>query len=369
MCILTDNPLNKQRKIIHIDMDAFFAAVEMRDNPKLKDVPLAIGGKSDQRGVLSTCNYIARKFGLHSAMPTFKAKQLCPDLVVVPGRMQVYMDVSKKIREIFFRYTDLVEPLSLDEAFLDVSDCTLFKGSATYIAQDIRRAIFEELNLTASAGVATCKFLAKIASDENKPNGQCVITPEQVNVFIQTLPLKKIPGVGKVTQQKLAQKGLFTCLDIQKYRPELLLSEFGKQGEKLIEFSQGIDNRAVEPNRERKSLAVEHTFLNDLYSEAQCIEKLFELYREFNRRFDKVRDEKQIIRVGVKIKYSDFTQKTTERKSTEVSLPILEILLHHLFVQNPDKTIRLLGISVGVENRTELEQSAEQLSFIENGFS
>ena len=366
---MTKRPSARQRKIIHIDMDCFYAAVEMRDNPELKHVPLAIGGKSEQRGVLSTCNYIAREFGLHSAMPTFKAKQLCPGLVLIPGRMQLYVEISKKIREIFFRYTDLVEPLSLDEAFLDVSDCTLFKGSATYIAQDIRRAIFEELNLTASAGIAPCKFLAKIASDENKPDGQFVIAPAQVDKFIKTLPLKKIPGVGKVTQQKLALKGLFTCKDIQEYPPELLLAEFGKQGEKLIDYSQGIDNRIVEPNRERKSLAVEHTFEQDLFNEAQCLEKLAQLNKELNIRLQKVIKEKMITRVGVKIKFADFTLKTTERKAAELSLPVLKILLHHLLEQNPHKTVRLLGISVGLEKRSADKQNAVQLSFINNGFT
>ncbi len=349
-------------------MDCFYAAVEMRDNPELQNVPLAIAGKSERRGVLSTCNYLAREFGLHSAMPTFKAKQLCPDLVVLPGRMQHYVQISKQIRAIFLRYTDLVEPLSLDEAFLDVSDCTQFKGSATYIAQDIRRAIFDELQLTASAGVAPCKFLAKIASDENKPNGQYVITPAQVDEFIKTLPLKKIPGVGRVTQQKLALKGLFTCRDIQNYPSQQLLAEFGKQGDKLIQYSRGIDNRSVEPNRERKSQAVEHTFEQDLLSEAQCIEKLVQLHKELNRRLEKVLDEKRIIRVGVKVKFGDFTQKTTERKATELSLPILKILLHHLLIHDPDKTVRLLGISVGVENRSEQQQNAVQLSFLEKGF-
>ncbi len=350
-------------------MDAFFAAVEMRDNPALKNVPLAIAGKSERRGVLSTCNYLAREFGLHSAMPTFKAKQLCPHLVVLPGRMQHYVQISKQIRAIFFRYTDLVEPLSLDEAFLDVSDCTQFKGSATYIAQDIRRAIFEELQLTASAGVAPCKFLAKIASDENKPNGQYVITPAQVDEFIKTLPLKKIPGVGRVSQHKLALKGLFTCQDIQNYPAQQLLAEFGKQGEKLIAFSRGIDKRSVEPNRERKSQAVEHTFEQDLLSEAQCLAKLAELYQELSRRLEKVRHEKRIIRVGVKIKFSDFTQKTIERKSAALSLPLLEILLQQLLMHNIDKPVRLLGISVGVENRSEQQQNAVQLSFLEKGFN
>jgi len=365
---LSDLAAVKQRKIIHIDMDSFFASVEMRDNPELCHVPLAIGGKSEHRGVLSTCNYIAREYGLHSAMPTFQAKQLCPDLVLVAGRMPVYVEISKKIREIFFRYTDLVEPLSLDEAYLDVTDCTLFKGSATYIAQDIRRVIFEELALTASAGIAPCKFLAKIASDENKPNGQCVIVPEKVDAFIKTLPLKKIPGVGKVTQEKLAQRGLFTCLDIQQYQPTLLLSEFGKQGARLIAFSQGIDNRSVEPNRERKSLAVEHTFGQNLYSEIQCLEKLTGLFNELERRLVKVLDQKSIIRVGVKLKFSDFTQKTTERKSTRVSLSLLSILLHHLLQQHQGKHIRLIGVSVGLENKVKHEQTAVQLSFIEKGF-
>jgi len=360
-------PINK-RKIIHIDMDSFFASVEMRDNPALRNVPLAISGKSQHRGVLSTCNYIAREYGLHSAMPTFQAKQLCPDLVLVAGRMSVYVEVSKKIREIFFRYTDLVEPLSLDEAYLDVTDCTLFQGSATYIAQDIRRVIFEELNLTASAGIAPCKFLAKIASDENKPNGQCVITPDQVEPFIKTLPLKKIPGVGKVTQEKLAKRGLFTCLDIQQYQPALLLSEFGKQGERLIAFSHGIDNRDVEPNRERKSLAVEHTYATDLYTETQCLEKLPELFNELQRRLVKILNQKNVIRVGVKLKFSDFTQKTTERKSTTVSVSLLIILLQYLLQQNPNKRIRLIGISVGLENKEQQEQHAVQLSFIEKGF-
>ncbi len=359
----------KARKIIHVDMDAFYASVEMRDNPHYKNIPLAIGGRSERRGVLSTCNYIAREYGVRSAMPSFKAKELCPDLVIIPGRMQHYVEISKKIREIFFRYTDLVEPLSLDEAFLDVSDCTLFQGSATFIAQDIRRAIFDELNLTASAGVANCKFLAKIASDENKPNGQFVIAPAQAAEFIKTLPLKKIPGVGKVTQQKLALKGLFTCRDVQQYQAELLLAEFGKQGERLLAFSRGIDNRPVEPNRERKSLAVEHTFLKDLSNEEQCIKKMAELYNELNRRLEQVLAEKMIVRVGVKVKFSDFTQKTSERKSTELSFSLLEILLHHLLVQNPDKRIRLLGASVGLENRAGQEQYAVQLSFMDKGFS
>jgi len=358
-----------QRKIIHIDMDCFYAAVEMRDNPQYRNIPLAIGGKTESRAVLSTCNYIAREFGIRSAMPSFKAKQLCPDLVIIPGRMQVYVDVSKKIKEIFYRYTDLVEPLSLDEAFLDVSDCQLFNGSATYIAQDIRRCIFEELNLTASAGVAPCKFLAKIASDENKPNGQCVIPPQQVDQFVKMLTLKKIPGVGKVAQQKLALKGLYSCADIQQYPEQKLLFEFGKLGKGLLNYSKGIDNRAVEPNRERKSLAVERTFAKDLLCEGDCLAHLDSFLAELSRRLQAVLKEKAITKVGVKIKFGDFTVKSAERKSTQLSLPLFKILLHHLLQQNPDKSIRLLGISVGLEKRVADQQQTVQLSFIDDGFN
>lgn len=353
-----------QRKIIHIDMDCFYAAVEMRDNPEYRDIPLAIGGKVDRRSVLSTCNYQARHFGVHSAMPSYKAKQLCPELLIIPGRMQVYVEVSKQIRHIFSRYTTLIEPLSLDEAFLDVTHCTQCKGSATYIAEDIRRAIFDELQLTASAGVAPVKFLAKIASDENKPNGICVITPEQIPAFIKTLPLKKIPGVGKVAQQKLAEKGLFSCADVQHYSAEALLSEFGKLGGALLNYSRGIDNREVLPYRERKSLAVEHTFTYDISGEVTCNEKLAPLYDELSTRLQKVLDKKMICKLGVKIKFSDFSVRNSERKSTQISLSLFKTLLHHLLHKSPDKPIRLIGISVGLLPRLD-EQKAVQLNLLE----
>ncbi|MDA7747258.1 DNA polymerase IV [Psychromonas sp.] len=346
------------RKIIHIDMDCFFAAVEMRDNPAYRDIPLAIGGKSQQRGVLSTCNYLARQFGLHSAMPVFKAKQLCPQLLVVPGRMHVYTEVSQKLREIFHRYTDLVEPLSLDEAFLDVTHCQLFQGSATYIARDIRRSIEEELNLTASAGISYCKFLAKIASDENKPNGQCVISPEQAKDFIQTLPLKKIPGVGKVGQQHLADKGLFTCADILNFPENELIASFGKLGIALLSYSKGIDLRQVQPNRERKSVAVERTFEHNLQSEIQCLSYLDDFYKQLEKRVEKHLDKKVITKLGVKVKFSDFTIKSCERKYSHLNQSIFEELLHQLLTANPEQSIRLLGLSVGIANKSN-EQSLQ----------
>jgi len=366
---LSDIITPKQRKIIHVDMDCFYAAVEMRDNPQYRDIPLAIGGNSERRGVLSTCNYLAREFGVRSAMPSFKAKELCPELVIIPGRMQVYADISKQIKSIFFRYTDLVEPLSLDEAFLDVSECSLFKGSATYIAEDIRRSIFAELNLTASAGIAPCKFLAKIASDENKPNGQYVIPPHKIPEFVKTLALKKIPGVGKVAQQKLALKGLYSCADIQQYPQDKLLIEFGKLGRVLISYSQGIDNRVVEPHRERKSVAVERTFEKDLIGEEACSAHLGAFSSELTRRLDKVLEDKVITKVGVKIKFGDFTVKSAERRATQLSMPLFKILLHHLLSQNPDKSIRLLGISVGLEKRPENGSETVQLRFNDEGFN
>ncbi|VEI43237.1 DNA polymerase IV [Citrobacter youngae] len=203
------------RKIIHVDMDCFFAAVEMRDNPALRDIPIAIGGSRERRGVISTANYPARKFGVRSAMPTGMALKLCPHLTLLPGRYEAYKEASRQIQAIFSRYTSLIEPLSLDEAYLDVTDSIHCHGSATLIAQEIRQTIFNELQLTASAGIAPVKFLAKIASDLNKPNGQYVITPADVPEFLKTLPLGKIPGVGKVSAAKLESMGLRTCEDVQ----------------------------------------------------------------------------------------------------------------------------------------------------------
>lgn len=233
------------RKIIHVDMDCFFAAVEMRDNPALRDIPIAIGGSRERRGVISTANYPARKFGVRSAMPTGMALKLCPHLTLLPGRFDAYKEASNHIREIFSRYTSRIEPLSLDEAYLDVTDSVHCHGSATLIAQEIRQTIFNELQLTASAGVAPVKFLAKIASDMNKPNGQFVITPAEVPAFLQTLPLAKIPGVGKVSAAKLEAMGLRTCGDVQKCDLVMLLKRFGKFGRILWERSQGIDERDV----------------------------------------------------------------------------------------------------------------------------
>ncbi|QJW57437.1 DNA polymerase IV [Serratia plymuthica] len=301
------------RKIIHVDMDCFFAAVEMRDDPSLRDIPLAIGGSADRRGVISTANYPARRYGVHSAMSTAMALKLCPHLKLLPGRMAAYKEASLHIREIFARYTSLIEPLSLDEAYLDVTDCTQCNGSATLIAQEIRQAIAEELNLTASAGIAPIKFLAKIASELNKPNGQYVITPAQVPVFLQQLPLSKIPGVGKVTAKRLEEVGLITCADVQQYDLALLLKRFGKFGRVLWERCQGIDLREVSPERLRKSVGVERTLAEDIHDWEDCEALIVDkLYPELEMRLRKVKPDLHIARQGVKLKFQDFQQTTQE---------------------------------------------------------
>lgn len=300
------------RKIIHIDMDCFYAAIEMRDNPALRDVPLAIGGSSDRRGVIATANYPARRFGVHSAMSTAKALMLCPQLEVIPGRMSVYKATSEQLHDIFSRYTSLIEPLSLDEAYLDVSDSTLHCGSATRMAEDIRRTIFSELGLTASAGVAPIKFLAKIASDLNKPDGQYIIAPEQVAGFVLALPLRKIPGVGKVTAKRLADLGLETCRDVQRYDQISLIKQFGKFGQSLWQRCHGIDERSVCPDRERKSVGVERTLAQDIASWDACRAIVDELFPELERRLGKVSPDLLIARQGIKLKFSDFQQTTQE---------------------------------------------------------
>lgn len=301
------------RKIIHVDMDCFFAAVEMRDDPSLRDIPLAIGGSADRRGVISTANYPARRYGVHSAMSTAMALKLCPHLKLLPGRMAAYKEASQHIREIFARYTPLIEPLSLDEAYLDVTDCSQCNGSATLIAEQIRQTISDELNLTASAGIAPIKFLAKIASELNKPNGQYVITPAQVPAFLQQLPLSKIPGVGKVTAKRLEEVGLITCADVQQYDLVLLLKRFGKFGRVLWERCQGIDLREVSPERLRKSVGVERTLAEDIHDWEDCETLIVDkLYPELELRLRKVKPDLHIARQGVKFKFQDFQQTTQE---------------------------------------------------------
>lgn len=344
------------RKIIHVDMDAFYASVEIRDNPKLAKVPIAVGGSSRQRGVISTCNYLARKFGVRSAMPTVTAVRLCPELILIPGRMSVYQEVSGKIKEIFLRYTDKIEPLSLDEAYLDVSDSHLFGGSATLIAQDIRDAIWQETHLTASAGVAPCKFLAKIASEENKPNGLFVVTPQMLDQYVRKLTLNKIPGVGKVTWQKLQELNLQTCEDIRSYSLTDLLHHFGKFGHVLWNRSHGIDDRELSLSRVRKSVGVERTFTHDLHSEQDCIRELESLHNNLLNRYQNVHQELAIKSNGIKLKFADFQQTTVEQQSTGFALEHFEILLKEALLRRKNRGIRLIGLNLGLSPKQNKQQ-------------
>ncbi|MBT6333278.1 MAG: DNA polymerase IV, partial [Halieaceae bacterium] len=248
------------RKIIHIDADCFYAAIEMRDDPSLINRPFAVGGSAEGRGVLTTCNYPAREFGVHSAMPTSQAYRLCPDLVVAPVNIPKYREVSVQMHEIFEQFTDVIEPLSLDEAYLDVSNSTLFDGSASRIAEAIREQIKTEINITVSAGVSINKFLAKVASDWNKPDGQKVVTPDEVDAFTAALEVRAIPGVGPVTAEKLKRMGFQKCTDLRNAEARVLKRRFGSFAQTLIERAHGRDNRPVNTSRIRKSLSVEHTY-------------------------------------------------------------------------------------------------------------
>ena len=335
------------RKIIHVDMDCFYAAIEMRDNPRLRDIPLAIGGSVDRRGVISTANYPARRYGVHSAMATATALRLCPQLKLLPGRMEVYKATSRLIRNIFSRYTTLIEPLSLDEAYLDVTDSSLCNGSATLIAQEIRQTIANELQLTASAGVAPIKFLAKVASEQNKPNGQFVITPNNMEAFLLALPLEKIPGVGKVTAKRLEEKGLHTCADVRQYDLAELLRQFGKFGRVLWERCHGIDERAVSPDRLRKSVGVEKTLAADIHHWHECEGLVEQLYQELELRLRRVKPDLHIARQGVKLKFDDFCQTTQEHVWPELNKQDLLRLARQTWEERRQtRGVRLVGLHV-----------------------
>ncbi len=259
----------------------------MRDNPALQSIPLAIGGSADGRGVIATCNYPARRFGIRSAMATAQALKLCPGLTVMRGNMAKYRRISQQLHAIFHRYTDTIEPLSLDEAYLDVTETRCYQNSATLIAEAIRRNIHDELGLTASAGVAPIKFVAKVASDKNKPDGICVVSPEQVDDFVRDLPLQSIPGVGRVTLTKLHEWNLFTCHDIQTTDQSTLIRRFGKLGAVLWQRAHGIDRREVQVERIRKSVGVEKTLSEDLDQLDACLPWIDRLYDELLIRLDK----------------------------------------------------------------------------------
>ena len=342
-----------QRKIIHIDMDAFYASVEQMDFPELKGKPLAVGG-SEIRGVVSAASYEARKFGVRSAISGIQAKKLCPDLLFVKPRFERYKEISKKIRKIFHDYTDLVEPLSLDEAYLDVTENKKGNPSASLIAQEIRKRIFEEVGLTASAGISVNKFVAKIASDYNKPNGQKTVNPEEVESFLEKLDVKKFYGIGKVTAEKMYQLGLFTGFDLKQKSLDYLEKHFGNSGLHYYQIVRGIHNSAVKPNRKIKSVGAERTFNENLSSEIYMEERLQNIAKELEKRLQKSKISGKTI--TLKIKYSDFTLQTRSK-----TLPyfvsdkaiIFDVAKDLLYQERLKNSVRLLGISVHNLNNEE----------------
>ena len=351
------------RKIIHCDCDCFYASIEMRDNPNLANLPIAVGGSPDRRGVVATCNYEARKFGIHSAMASSMARKLCSDLIIIRPEMEKYREASRLIHEVFHNYTELIEPLSLDEAFLDVSDCTQFEGSATRIAKAIRREVHERVGITISAGIAPNKFLAKIASDWEKPDGQFVIHPEQVQAFVATLPVKKLHGVGKVTAAKMKRLGLESCEDLRLLGEEELSKYFGSFGNRLYNLSQGIDSRPVQTDRIRKSVSVENTFTEDLPSLESCLNAIPDLERQLLKRIQSLKDNYQIQKQFVKIKFHDFVSTTVEMVSSSTDAGNYRTLCEQGFARG-NKPVRLLGM--GVKLIPLIENSNTQSSKIEN---
>ncbi len=327
-------------------MDCFYAAIEVRDDPPLSGKPVAVGGSSRQRGVLTTCNYEAREYGCRSAMPTFKALQLCPRLIVLPTRFDVYRNESQRIRGIFRRFTEFVEPLSLDEAYLDVSH---LNSSGEAVAREIRYQIREETGLTASAGIAPNKFLAKIASDWRKPDGQFEIREEEIASFVHDLPVSKIWGVGKATAEKLYAQGVRTCGDLQSVSLPDLTRQFGKFGAQLHQLCRGIDSREVEPHRERKSLSTERTFEINITLLPECAERLKDLYTELAADYQAKHRDRSIAKAFVKLKFSDFSRTTAECKISGLEEPPFHDLLEKAWKRGHNKPVRLLGVGLRFE--------------------
>jgi DNA polymerase-4 len=344
-----EKAIQARRKIIHIDMDAFYASVEQRDHPEYRGKPLVVGGLPEGRGgVVATASYEARKFGVRSAMPSKQALKLCPDAIFVRPRFAVYKEVSQHIREIFGRYTDMIEPLSLDEAYLDVTEDKLNIGSAIDIAKQIKQAIKDELNLTASAGVSVNKFVAKVASDMQKPDGLTFIGPSAVENFIEKLPVEKFYGVGRVTADKMKRMGLHTGADLKRLTEEEIKHHFGKAGTFYYLIVRGIDDREVQPYRETKSVGAEDTFAYDLTTIEEMNTELEKIALVVHNRL--VKNQLKGRTVTLKIKYNDFKQVTRSQSFTyflDDADTILSTAQKLLAATDPENSrIRLLGITL-----------------------
>ncbi|HLE12246.1 MAG TPA: DNA polymerase IV [Bacteriovoracaceae bacterium] len=366
------------RKIIHVDMDCFFAAVEMRDSPHLKNLPLAIGSPPGSRGVISTANYLARQYGVHSGMPSSTAYAKCKKLIFIPPNFDKYSAVTEQIHKVFYQYSDKIEPLSLDEAFIDVTGIDRCLGSATWMAQEITRKIVKETGLTASAGIAPNKFLAKVGSDWNKPNGIFTIAPSDILSFMPKLTVDKIPGVGKVTSEKLNALGIKDCADLQKQDPNYLSAHFGSFGKTLFDFAFGLDEREVVTDFVRKSLSVEETYPQDIRPVSELLSKMDQLKSELCRRLRSFKENDQPTSVPyklfVKLKTFDFQTHTVETSFNSNDgnnlwhnfhfSPALSDLARNLLetaYQRGQKAVRLLGIGVRLK---EIPTGPIQLRFL-----
>ncbi len=344
--------MSRDRKIIHIDMDCFYAAIEERENPSLRGKPLAVGG-SIRRGVLTTANYEARKYGCRSAMPVFKALELCPHLTLVPVRFDLYRAESSRIRAIFGRFTDVIEPLSLDEAYLDVSH---LETSGAVIAREIRAQIREERGLTASAGIARNKLVAKIASEWNKPDGQHEVTPEEFDTFIAALPVGRLWGVGKKMRGKLTSLGVETCADLQRIDKIELARRFGKWGLELWDLARGIDDRPVETDRVRKSVSSENTFSENIETLPALIPQLRGLVEGLAEELAGKYTDRTIRSLVVKLKFADFEQTTAERAWHVLEPSIFEELAAEAWRRGNNRPVRLLGAGIRFEDPKDTEQ-------------
>ena len=356
----------ENRKIIHIDMDAFYASVEQRDFPELRGKPVIVGGTPDKRGVVAACSYEARKFGIHSAMPSSRAYRLCPEAIFQKHRFDVYRRVSAEIGEIFREYTERIEPLSLDEAYLDVSECELHQGSATLIAQEIKNRIKQKTQLTASAGVSYNKFLAKIASDMDKPDGLYVIRPEQGERFVETLPIGKFYGIGKATESKMKALGIHHGAELKKWSREELKANFGKVGNYYFNIARGIDEREVNTSRERKSLGTETTFEKDIADKSEMLKILSDLSGKVAESVQKRKLQARTL--TLKVKYADFTQ-VTRSHTMEDYFDDAASMVKHLPVlldktEAGEKPVRLLGVTASNFAAGEADPEQSQISLI-----
>ncbi|WP_163649371.1 DNA polymerase IV [Modicisalibacter sp. 'Wilcox'] len=342
------------RKILHADCDCFYAAIEMRDNPALRDIPLAIGGTAAQRGVIATCNYPARAFGIHSAMPTARALRLCPHLTLLPPDFPRYRDVSARIQAIFRELTPRIEPLSLDEAYLDVSEVRRFRGSATWMARWLKEETHRRTGITLSVGVAPSKFLAKIASDWDKPDGLTVIPPEAVEAFITELPVDRLHGVGPATAARLAALDIATCADLRRWSREALVEHFGKFGQRLFELARGIDDRPVQTERERKSVSAETTFHQDLPDLAACRAALPALVERLRSRLARHGDP-PLKGSFIKVRFDDFTLTTLEAGGARVDADQFLALLEAAW-QRGARPVRLLGVGARLKPAADARQ-------------